>query len=330
MHSLVVFGAFACATSQLIPPNSSPIDACPQLTPRAPPADVQHLKPVDIKVLGAFGDSFTAGFAIHGLPIENREEVYVTGGKAGAVTVGNFFKHYGDKIALHNVAVSGDVVQGMDKQAKRLITAVKGDKSVDFENDWKMVTILIGGNNQCAACYGAAANQPPQYKDDLTSALDILKEGLPRTVVSLVSMVNLSSLATAPGVDDHCKVPHVIGKVECSCPFGGANSSAIVQEVTKQDNAELYKMAQAYKTKDFSVVVQPGMDMMSVPDWTYLSRWDCFHPSLVTHQQVALALWTNFFQPVGKKTTKFQLPVKVYCPTDDDLIHSIKDADIVV
>merc|ERR1712079_67339 len=95
-----------------------------------------------------------------------------------------------------------------------------------------------------------------------------------------------------------------------------ANASAAVQRVIEEDNANLYHIAKHFASSDFAVVVQPGMDMMSVPDWTYLSRFDCFHPALVTHQQVALALWTNLFQPIGKKTREFQLPVNIYCPTD--------------
>eukprot|EP00413_Alexandrium_margalefii_P041424 CAMPEP_0204592616 /NCGR_PEP_ID=MMETSP0661-20131031/51030_1 /ASSEMBLY_ACC=CAM_ASM_000606 /TAXON_ID=109239 /ORGANISM="Alexandrium margalefi, Strain AMGDE01CS-322" /LENGTH=336 /DNA_ID=CAMNT_0051602853 /DNA_START=41 /DNA_END=1051 /DNA_ORIENTATION=+ len=311
-------------------PSGSPIDACPRLTPRAPPSHIGNLKPMDVKVLGAMGDSFTAGFAIHGTPVEDREETYSTGDKAGATTIANFLRHYGNRVAVHNVAVSGDVVQGMDKQANRLIAAIRDDKSIDFRNDWKIVTILIGGNNQCAACHGAAANQPTMYREDLTSALTILRKALPRTVVSLVSMVNLSSLVDRPGVDEHCKIQHIIGEAECTCPFLGANASADVQRVTEADNAYLFEIAMDFQSKEFSVVVQPGMDMMAVPDWTYLSRWDCFHPALITHQQVALGLWTNLFQPVGNKTTRFNLPVRVYCPTDDDLIHTSVGAGIFV
>merc|ERR1712187_1031882 len=96
----------------------------------------------------------------------------------------------------------------------------------------------------------------------------------------------------------------------------------MVQNVTEADNALTYKIAKKFGKSDFAVVVQPAIDMMSVPDWTYLSRFDCFHPSLITHQQVALALWINLFQPVGNKTDDFTIPVNAYCPTDDDMIFS--------
>ena len=29
---------------------------------------------------------------------------------------------------------------------------MKKDKTVDFENDWKLVTLFIGGNDLCAFC----------------------------------------------------------------------------------------------------------------------------------------------------------------------------------
>merc|ERR1712194_77927 len=140
----------------------------------------------------------------------------------------------------------------MDKQANRVISAIKADTSVDFENDWKIVTILIGGNNQGAACFSQEANQPPAYKDDLTSAIAILSKGLPRALVNLVPMVNLSSLATAPGTDTHCTIQHLVGKVECPCPFRDDAARATVENVTLADNAEMYKIVKAYHRDDFA------------------------------------------------------------------------------
>ena len=37
-------------------------------------------------------------------------------------------------------------------QAEALIAKMQRDSEIDFANDWKMVTLFIGGNNLCAYC----------------------------------------------------------------------------------------------------------------------------------------------------------------------------------
>ena len=56
---------------------------------------------------------------------------------------------------------------------------------------------------------------------------------------------------------------------------------------------------------------------MNIPDHSYLSRFDCFHPSLFTHGQIAMGLVNNMQQPIGKKNTKFDTPVHLDCPSGD-------------
>lgn len=38
------------------------------------------------------------------------------------------------------------------EQAQRLVHKLKTNKKYDFENDWKVLTIFIGGNDLCACC----------------------------------------------------------------------------------------------------------------------------------------------------------------------------------
>ena len=50
----------------------------------------------------------------------------------------------------------------MPHQADWLIAKMKADPNIDYENDWKVVTLFIGGNDLCAWCnnivYYAADN----------------------------------------------------------------------------------------------------------------------------------------------------------------------------
>ena len=43
-----------------------------------------------------------------------------------------------------NVAVSGNEANHMPLQASRLIQRFKESKDIDFEKDWKLITLFIG------------------------------------------------------------------------------------------------------------------------------------------------------------------------------------------
>jgi len=301
--------------------------SCPPLTARAPPTDILDLRPVDVRFMGSMGDSFTAGFGLSGYPFESRDQVYSTGTDTGAKSVANFLSasQSNSTIIVQNVAVSGDVVQGQMKQAERLIKAIKNSKQIDFEQDWKLVTILIGGNNQRTACPATTRNMPDTYYKELTAVLELLESSLPRTFVSLLTMTNMTAMASASGVDQHCKVEHLITRKEVPCAFGSEAEGIAMDTIIQEDNAQLYTLQDMYRAKglkDFAVVVQPFFQDFLIPDWTYLSRVDCFHPSRKAHQNVARALWQNLFEPVGKKTTDPSVPTLMFCPSDTDTFQS--------
>ena len=305
---------------------SNPALKCPSLTPRTAPDDVKQLKPVDVKVVAAMGDSITAGFALTGKPVESRDLSYATGNATGATTMATIHARFRGKDAVNgiNVAQTNDKVQGIGAQAAALVAQIKGDKRINFQKDWKLVTVLIGANNDCPACQGKAEDSPSEYEKELGNAVYTLNNELPRTLVSLVSMLNVTSLLTAPGVDRHCGLQHVLTKIECPCIFEGAQASAAVDANVQADNAKLLEIAKYWDgyDKSFGVVVQPGLSQMDVPDWTFLSQFDCFHPSLEAHQNIGIALWNNMLQPVGKKQSAFKMPVQIRCPTDDDFLHN--------
>ena len=60
------------------------------------------------------------------------------------------------RCAQLNVAIGGAVSGGMPGQAETLVyklqndTEIEGD--IDFENDWKLITLFIGGNDLCRSC----------------------------------------------------------------------------------------------------------------------------------------------------------------------------------
>ena len=49
-------------------------------------------------------------------------------------------------------------LRDMPTQARNLVNKMKADSTIDFDNDWKMVTLFIGGNNLCDFCNDLVSN----------------------------------------------------------------------------------------------------------------------------------------------------------------------------
>lgn len=94
------------------------------------------------------------------LPLEYRGLVYSTGGDDGALTIGNFLKHYSPKLKgqckgttiplTHdgkglNLAVSGAVVRDLPGQIDKLVERLATAEYRDLSDEWKLLTIFIGG-----------------------------------------------------------------------------------------------------------------------------------------------------------------------------------------
>ena len=47
------------------------------------------------------------------------------------------------------MAGSGNKAKQILGQARQLIRLIKADKGIDFNNDWKLVTLFVGGNDLC-------------------------------------------------------------------------------------------------------------------------------------------------------------------------------------
>lgn len=92
-----------------------------------------------------------------------------------------------------NVARSGQKAQHIPAQARDLVKLMKASKEIDFENDWKVVTIFIGGNDLCQFCL-SDIHLPETYISNIQKGLDILHAELPRTIVNLVSILNVQDI----------------------------------------------------------------------------------------------------------------------------------------
>lgn len=63
----------------------------------------------------------------------------------------------------------------MPEQARNLVRSMKNEPTVDFENDWKFITVFIGGNDLCSGCLYEESS-PEQYIRFLEKAIQILHD----------------------------------------------------------------------------------------------------------------------------------------------------------
>ncbi|XP_006820485.2 phospholipase B1, membrane-associated-like [Saccoglossus kowalevskii] len=265
---------------------------CDILAPSATKPDSVHkLRPADIDIVAALGDSLTAANGAGAsnpfqVLIEYRGLSWSIGGdntlEDGTLTLSNILKMYNPNvkgwsietgpadnhnISRLNVAVPGSTSIDMLEQVETLIQGLKTVKTLDYDNDWKLVTLFIGGNDLCAYCRDNDSYSAEQYATNVKAALDLM---------------------------------HVERSLEMLVEDG------------------------RYDTRDdFTVVIQPFFEETYIPPdgeggWDgSMFAPDCFHFSEYGHQGCAMSLWNNMIERVGEKRKAWLPEDKLECPSED-------------
>ncbi|KAJ3022909.1 hypothetical protein HKX48_004953 [Thoreauomyces humboldtii] len=234
------------------------ITECPALTPRsAVPTSVTDIRPDDIKVYMAIGDSITAGCFEEGWDglktvDENRSRSWSTGGAAGTSTIANFMSQYNSKMSGastgdnlleicygilcpaavfppyqkswgYNMALSGATASDLSLEVSNLVKQVKADGIVDVANDWKFLTILIGANDMCLACSNLMS--PDTYEATVRASIEALRAAFPRMIVHISTMFKVSEVYGITKQVPYCATLRNLGGfVECPCAFTGKDT----------------------------------------------------------------------------------------------------------
>ncbi|KAK2180582.1 hypothetical protein NP493_437g04003 [Ridgeia piscesae] len=201
--------------------------------------------------------------------------------------------------------------------AKTLVAYLKksderGD--INFAEDWKLTTLLIGGNDLCNYCKKKhvcrstviytdticpqKSYSAKKYTRNIMQALDLLQKEVPRMLVQVVAMSNIPPLLKIQTGPTCAMLQAYL------CPCGldtrTAKQMRAVHQQYYQALKRLIEDSGRYDTKkDFTVVLQPFMADQTAPkdkngkyDPSYFSV-DCFHPDRKLHQIMASALWNN-------------------------------------
>jgi hypothetical protein len=313
----------------------------------------------------AVGDSMTAGFAMHSphfgvdTLIEYRGDVYSIGGNAGTYTVPNFLKTYNPKIQGASVGQTlpldatkwkDHIIQPFDPkithlnaaQSQARIDAVPAqldyiikqlkttyNSTVDFNKDWKLLTILIGANNICPSCDNRTYSQPDYYENQMQAVLTQVYQNIPRTFVNIVTMFNISQVWNVSMKSDYCRflwADVVSGECGCLTDHSTQEQRHIMDLTALAFNERIYKLAAQWQAKnlpEFNVVVQPFTENMVIPGLEFLSGLDCFHPSADANLAMAVSLWNNMMSPPSKKLHEIPFPnlPDFICPGPNDYLQ---------
>lgn len=343
-------------------PGDSDVDQlfanCPQLPTGPPATSIRALRPADIKVVAAVGDSVTAAFAAVGhWPLEFRYLSFPIGGGPGRVTLPNILGRFaarpplvgaatGDtdplwdaasifrpeplgpvpaNVAHLNAAVSNARSPDGVSQVEWLTEVMRRYESqglMSMQQDWKHVTLELGANDLRAQCHPKhrfpVDEVARDFKQAMNQTLALMRQRFPRTFVSLLAV---------PNVGDMTKFAHstwvctwVQTHLETPCPPGGRTT--VLQEAL---NSALKELADYWtnvvRAEDFAVVYHPFSGDLALPNVTYLSEADCFHPGERGHAVGALSLWNSLLTPQRNKSTSADVGRPPICPTADSVLR---------
>ncbi|XP_015478882.1 phospholipase B1, membrane-associated isoform X1 [Parus major] len=327
---------------------------CPDRVPSdTVPVSVHNLKPADIQVIAALGDSLTAANGAGSKPndvvdvlTQYRGLSWSIGGNENISTVTtlpNILREFNPSLvgysigtgtqnsnnAAFNQAVTGARAKDVPEQVRKLVDRMKNDNRIDFQNDWKLITLFIGGNDLCKFCENPVHHSPENYTYNLQIALDLLHKAVPRAYVNLVTILPIARLRELhASKNNNC--PKRLMRILCPCVINPKDNSYDLKKLIYfnkkyQETTRQLVESGRYDTKDdFTVVMQPFMTDMEMPktqegwpDASYFAP-DCFHFSQKTHSQAARALWNNMLEPVGKKTDSQHIEDEIIlkCPSE--------------
>ncbi|WKX97061.1 hypothetical protein Q1695_013033 [Nippostrongylus brasiliensis] len=283
--------------------------------------NVHQLSPWHISVIGALGDSLTAGRAAEAEKLEDilldyREISFVSGAKNNLsvqASLFNIFRHFSPNLKGassasgsreynddFNVAVSGSFTANLPDQARTLISRLKAHPDVDFDNDWKFINVLIGSNDLCRICENQTNLGVDQYVDNLKSAILYLKANLPRAYINVVPPFFSKLFDERQYENPFCVDIH---RLSCPCLFEIPVDEHM--KIKRSFNEALLTFHDAqFQQEDFAVAISSDLniDHLAIlgnsPNLAFLAL-DCFHFSNITHDLVAKMIWSDLFGTIG-------------------------------
>lgn len=301
---------------------------------------VHALRPSDIEIVASYGDSITAANGakatnILGVLREDRGVSWSIGGESSlpnVITLPNILKKFtpnlkgfstgsgkaNSPLAGLNQAVAGSVSYDIMNQAKEIVRLINDMEN--SRNQWKIVTLFIGGNDLCKFCDDKDMYSADNYVKNIKESLDYLKANLPRAFVNVVTSLNVANVKDLTGKFLCAPIQMSLCKCAVRDEFSDDLNALSASYQTK--TSDLIASGRYDTSDDFTVVLQPFLTKMRTPllstgkaDFSYFAP-DCFHFSLKGHTSMAVELWNSMLTPVGQKSLEAVFVDKdLKCPT---------------
>ncbi|XP_030381203.1 phospholipase B1, membrane-associated [Scaptodrosophila lebanonensis] len=327
---------------------------CPLNNSRSskPPISVHRLRPGDIDIIAAFGDSLSAGNGIMSNTaldmINEFRGMTFSGGGLGNwrqfLTLPNILKVYNPNlygyavdnslVVNHNMArlnIAEPMIMSHDLpfQARVFIDLLRRDPHVDMDRHWKLLTVFVGNNDLCSdLCHWDDVNvMLDRHARDLHRAFTLLRDNVPRLLINLVVVPNLiKPIQTMSPLPLQCFVVH---RIACACLASDRLSEAKRQQLSKliqrwqQIELDVAALPE-FQREDFAIIAHPMIANITLPrtldgqtDFRYFGH-DCFHFSQRGHAVLANMLWNSMLSPDDQKPRKFRKPFqKFFCPSEE-------------
>ncbi|KAK6048591.1 hypothetical protein COOONC_13904, partial [Cooperia oncophora] len=118
------------------------------------------------------------------------------------------------EVSYLNVAMPGAIAADLPGQARTLISLLHThSESVNFNEDWKLLNIFIGGNDMCSFCKDHSL-EPAECVQHIEETVKIIYDNVPRVIVSITAMLQLEILRQSDKGRLFCEGLH---KEECPC-----------------------------------------------------------------------------------------------------------------
>mmetsp|Transcript_72563 Transcript_72563/g.222216 ORF Transcript_72563/g.222216 Transcript_72563/m.222216 type:complete len:443 (-) Transcript_72563:207-1535(-) len=339
---------------------------CAAVAPAIPaPRSARELHPAHVGGVMALGDSVSAAFtAVHALPLEFRGLSAAVGeGGADQPTLPWILRHFSPRLVgasrgwqipelVHTLAYANP---GND----RLNAALSGAETVDLPAEvqylqrratelfkptpdahWKVLTIFIGFNDLCPprACTRDLAQRQGvatriyQQLDQLFS--QHLLPNFTKLYVNLVTLFMVSSVGPVDRPSWLCGAKQAAFH-ECRCVFDkqpnqtAAETAEFLNWTTVQANREIEAIAAKYDgvREDVAVNLVDGFRNQNVPDRSFVSDLDCFHPTAKAHAVMAVSIWNAMLRVSHPRPMSMPQPI---CPDAHTRFVTYRDRKLVL
>ncbi|XP_015685338.1 phospholipase B1, membrane-associated-like, partial [Protobothrops mucrosquamatus] len=143
-------------------------------------------------------------------------------------------------------------------------------QKINFQEDWKLITIFIGGNDLCDYCNDSVRSSPEYYINSIQSSLDILHKEVPRAFVNLATVLDVIPVRKLYQ-EKSIYCPRLIMRALCPCIFKPNDNSSEIEKLeflNRRYQEETHRLIESgrYDTReDFTVVVQPLFEKPEMP-----------------------------------------------------------------